>query len=104
MNKIVVFIPNSHKEKVKQAMFQMGAGQMGLYDCCSFEVEGIGQFRPLSGSNPYLGEKDKLKTVKEFRVEMICPDDKIKQVIAAMKKAHPYETPAFDLVKLEECH
>ena len=102
MKKISVFIPSTHKEEVKNAMFKAGAGQIGSYDCCSFEIEGKGQFRPLSGSNPYLGKKEKLETVKEFRVEMICPDDKIKSVVNAMRDAHPYETPAFDVVRLED--
>ncbi|MCY4524286.1 MAG: YqfO family protein [Halobacteriovoraceae bacterium] len=104
MNKIVVFIPESHKEQVKNAMFKAGAGKLGNYDSCSFEVSGTGQFRPLRDSKPYLGETDRLESVSEFRVEMVCPGDKTTEVLSAMREAHPYETPAFDVIKLEDCH
>jgi hypothetical protein len=98
--KIVVFIPVENKEQVKLAMFAAGAGKIGLYDHCAFESEGIGQFRPLPGSNPHLGKQLQLEFVAEIRVEMICPKDKIKAVVAAMKKAHPYEVVAYDVVEL----
>ena len=75
---------------------------MGSYGRCSFEIEGMGQFLPLEGSRPWLGENNKLETVPEYRVEMICSDDKLKKIIKAMKEAHPYETPAFDVVALED--
>ena len=100
---ITVYIPKEQCEVVKEAMFQAGAGQIDTYEACSWQVLGEGQFRPLKGSNPFLGEQDKLEKVMEYKVEMLCFEDKIKVVIEAMKKAHPYEVPAYGVVGLEEC-
>ena len=102
MYKVVVFIPVSSSNKVKQAMFDAGAGKIGKYDSCSFEVLGIGQFRPLQGSKPYLGEENKVERVKELRVEIICEDKYLESVIKVMKQVHPYEMPAYDVIKLED--
>ena len=102
MMKIVVLIPEEQKETVKSAMFNAGGGKIGAYDCCSFELKGEGQFRPLDGAKPFIGEKDKIETVVEYRVEMVCADEKIREVVSAMKAAHPYETPAYDVMKLEK--
>ena len=101
MHKLTVYIPLKYKEVVKSAMFKMGAGKVGNYDQCSFEVIGTGQFRPLKGSEPFIGSTDNLQKVEEARVEMIVEDSMIKDVVAAMKSAHPYETPAYDIVKME---
>jgi hypothetical protein len=101
MHKIVVFVPDGHQEKVKTAMFAAGGGKIGAYDCCSFELQGAGQFRALEGSNPFLGKHGEVETVTELRVEMVCEDHCLKDVLQAMKKNHPYETPAFDVIKLE---
>ena len=101
MHKLTVYIPLKYKEVVKSAMFKMGAGKVGNYDQCSFEVIGTGQFRPLKESDPFIGSTDNLQKVEEVRVEMIVEDSMIKDVVAAMKSAHPYETPAYDIVKME---
>ena len=95
MVQIVVFIPQSHKELVKQAMFQAGAGMLGNYDSCCFEHSGIGQFRPLQGSSAYVGAVGVLEFVEEIRVEMMCEASKLPAVIQALKASHPYETPAY---------
>ena len=100
MYKIVVFIPETHSEKVKNAMFDNGAGKIGDYDSCSFETRGTGQFRPLPGSNPYIGKENLVEKVEEVKVEMVCPPDCIKEVVEAMKNSHPYEMPAYDIIKL----
>lgn len=97
MYKLVFFVPESHKEKVKQAVFAQGAGRYDTYDCCSWESLGTGQFKPLSGSQPFIGEQDKIETVAEYRVEMICAADKIKAVLQALIHSHPYETPAYEV-------
>jgi len=100
MYKLMVFIPMAQKEDVKMAMFEAGGGRIGNYDCCSFEVEGIGQFRPLKGSSPFIGKTDQIEQVREVRVEMVCEDEVLEAVIAAMKASHPYETVAYDVIRL----
>ncbi|MEI8347457.1 MAG: NGG1p interacting factor NIF3 [Pseudomonadota bacterium] len=102
MYKIVVFIPDTHLEEVKTAMFAVGGGKIGNYDCCSFETSGTGQFRPLEGSDPYLGQQGTVEKVREYRLEMVCADSIIKDVARAMKGAHPYEEVAYDVIKLED--
>ena len=96
MHKLVFFVPETHKEQVKQAVFNAGAGRFDGYDCCSWETFGNGQFRPLDGSQPFIGEQDKIEQVSEYRVEVICADEQLKTVITALLLAHPYETPAYE--------
>lgn len=96
MHKLVFFVPETHKERVKQAVFDAGAGRFEGYDCCSWETLGNGQFRPLEGSQPFIGEQDKIEQVSEYRVEVICADDQLKTIITALLLAHPYETPAYE--------
>lgn len=96
MHKLVFFVPETHKERVKQAVFDAGAGRFEGYDCCSWETLGNGQFRPLEGSQPFVGEQDKIEQVSEYRVEVICADDQLKTIITAFLLAHPYETPAYE--------
>jgi len=100
MIKIVFFVPEDHKEVVKAAMFAAGAGCIGNYDQCCWEVEGEGQFRPLDGADPFLGAVGVIERVKEFKVEMVSTDDAAKSVVQALKQAHPYEEPAYDVVAL----
>ena len=88
MHKLVFFVPETHKERVKQAVFNAGAGRFDGYDCCSWETLGNGQFRPLDGSQPFIGEQGKIEQVSEYRVEVICA--------TALLLAHPYETPAYE--------
>lgn len=95
MIQIIVFVPIEHKEKVKEAMFEAGAGKIGNYDKCSFEYQGVGQFRPLEGSQPFIGKINQIEWVPEVKVEMICEDKFFESVIKAMLKAHPYQTPAY---------
>jgi hypothetical protein len=102
MYKLTVFIPEDHLSQVKQAMFSAGAGRIGNYDSCCWEVKGQGQFRPLKGATPFLGNEDQLETVDEYRVELVCNARHIKGVVEAMKKAHPYEEPAYDVIKVED--
>jgi hypothetical protein len=102
MYKLCVFIPESHLAPVKQALFDAGAGRIGDYDCCAWQCLGSGQFRPLQGANPFIGATGEVETVSEYKVEMVCEDALIKDVITAMKQAHPYEEPAYDVWRLEE--
>ena len=101
MYKIAFFVPASHLEEVKSAIFASGAGRIGDYDCCSWQILGEGQFRPLAGSQPFIGEQGEIETVQEYKVELVCRDDLIRAAIAALKKAHPYEEPAYDVYRLE---
>lgn len=94
-------MPEGHKEAVKQAAFNQGAGCYEGYDCCSWETLGTGQFRPLSGSQPFIGQQDQIEIVAEYRVEMICADEYIKAVVQALISAHPYETPAYQIQSIE---
>jgi len=101
MYKLTFYVPDTHVEVVKSAIFAVGAGRCGSYDCCCWQVQGQGQFRALANSNPFLGEVGKLETVTEWRVETIVEDHDIHVVIEALKTSHPYEMPAFDVVKIE---
>jgi len=101
MYKIAFFVPESHLEVVKAAMFAAGAGRIGQYDRCSWQVKGTGQFRPLEGADPFIGQVDQVQQVVEYKVEMVCEDEVIHAVVQAMKAAHPYETPAYDVLRLE---
>ncbi len=100
MYKLTFFVPEEFVEEVKATVFAVGAGRIGDYDCCSWQVLGEGQFRPLKGAKPFLGQVDEVEKVVEYRVEMVCADDFVASVVKALKLAHPYETPAYDLVKL----
>jgi hypothetical protein len=99
--KICVYIPDTYLQQVKDALFAAGAGRIGNYDSCCWQVLGEGQFRALEGSAPYIGQQGKIETVQEIKIELVCADQFIHQAIAAMKQAHPYETPAYDVWKLE---
>jgi hypothetical protein len=96
MYKLCFYVPESHLDAVKTAVFAAGAGRIGDYDQCCWQISGQGQFRPLPGSQPFIGETGALEIVEEYRVEMVCVDDRIKAAVAALKSAHPYEEPAFD--------
>jgi hypothetical protein len=100
-HKIVVFVPVTHADAVREAIGLAGGGQMGHYSDCSFSVRGIGRFRPQTGAHPAIGEIGKLEQVDEERIEFICESGRITEVIAAIVRAHPYEEPALDLWPLE---
>ena len=100
MLKLGVYVPHTHLETVKEAMFAAGGGRIGNYDKCCWQCPGVGQFRPGPGADPHLGSAGALEQVEEFRVEMVCDDTVIASVVSAMKKGHPYEEPAYDVVKL----
>ncbi len=101
MLKLVIYITESHLEAVKSAVFSAGAGKIGNYDCCSWQTLGKGQFRPLKGSDPHLGQQGAIEQVEEWRLETVVPDELISDVLRAMSEAHPYEEPAFDIFRME---
>jgi len=103
MYKLTFYVPDTHVEDVKNAVFAAGAGRIGNYEACSWQVVGQGQFRPLLGATPFIGQPDQLETVAEWRVEMVVEEIYIHNVIIALKQTHPYETPAFDVLKVDFC-
>ena len=100
MYKLTVFIPDEALDKVKSALFTAGAGSIGDYEQCCWQVQGVGQFMPLADSNPHIGEHGSLERVNEWRVEMVVDEVFITAAITALKAAHPYETPAYDVIKV----
>ena len=99
MYQIVFFVPPAQAEEVKKALFEAGAGALGDYDSCCWQTEGTGQFRPLEGSDAFIGEKGKLEKLPELRIEMLCTDQHIDDALRALVEAHPYEEPAYYAVK-----
>ncbi len=95
MYQLCFYVPESHLEIVKQAVFAAGAGRIGDYECCAWQVLGEGQFRPMAGSTPFLGRQGRLETLSEYRVEMVCDDDLIDATLSALLASHPYEEPAY---------
>lgn len=81
-------------------MFEAGAGKVGDYECCAWQILGRGQFKPTSGSEPFIGEVDTLECLDEYKVEMVSPRAIIKDVVAAMKQSHPYEEVAYSVFEI----
>ena len=101
LHKLVTFVPIECKSKILKALHQAGAGAIGNYKECSFNITGEGVFKPTAGANPTLGRQDKLESVKESRIEVILPRHKKDIVLSALKSAHPYEEVAYYLTSLE---
>lgn len=95
MYQLLFYVPKDHCESVKAAVFAAGAGRYAGYDSCAWETEGMGQFRPLAGSSPFIGSEGRIERVAEIRVEMICRDELLGGVLSALVEAHPYEQPAY---------
>ncbi|MFZ5935196.1 NGG1p interacting factor NIF3 [Pseudomonas putida] len=100
MYKLAFFVPASHVDVVKAAVFAAGGGRIGDYDHCAWQTLGQGQFRPLDGSQPFLGQTGQVEVVEEWKVELVVADDLIAQVVAALKQSHPYQTPAYEVWRL----
>ncbi|RUT73269.1 Nif3-like dinuclear metal center hexameric protein [Ancylomarina longa] len=101
LKKLVSFVPEDYAEKVRNAIFQAGAGSIGNYDSCSFNAKGIGTFRGGENANPFVGEKDKLHEESEVRIETIFSGYRTRKVIDALLKSHPYEEVAYDIYPIE---
>lgn len=99
--KIVVFVPETHTDIVREAMGKAGAGKIGNYSHCSFSSKGIGRFKPEDGANPHIGEVGKFEEVVEERIETVCSREKLQEVITAIKEIHPYDEVALDVYPLE---
>ncbi len=98
--KIVVFVPLTHTDKVREVIGNAGGGIIGNYDFCSFSSKGVGRFKPNDKARPHIGKTNKLESVEEERIEFVCPRSKAKSIIAALKKVHPYEEVALDVYLL----
>ncbi len=98
--KITTYVPLDSAEKVRQALGKAGAGTIGEYSFCSYSVVGKGRFMPSENAKPNIGEANKLETVDEERIEVMCDRSDAQSVIEALKLAHPYEEVAFDIVPL----
>ncbi|KZX82826.1 NGG1p interacting factor NIF3 [Oleiphilus sp. HI0009] len=95
------YVPVTDCDFVKKSVFAAGAGRIGNYEHCSFETRGIGQFKPIGLANPTIGEVDQLSEVEEAKVDMVCSAKHIADAVQALKNAHPYEEPAYHVIKLE---
>lgn len=102
MLKLTFYVPVEFSETVKNALFDVGVGKIGNYDRCSFETLGQGQFRALKGANPTVGKIDSVEKISELRVEMVMDDHILSDAVKALKNSHPYETPAYDVIKCME--
>jgi hypothetical protein len=98
--KIIVFTPDSDHEAILTAAFSAGAGRIGAYRECSFAIPGTGTFFGEAGANPAVGEAGRRESVREQRVELVCPADRLAAVLAAIRRAHSYEEPAIDVYPL----
>ena len=98
--KLVTFVPEAQSNTVRHALFNAGAGSVGHYDCCSYNLQGEGTFRAQEGCHPFCGEIGELHTEREVRIETILPAYKQAAVTRALLSAHPYEEPAFDFYPL----
>ena len=101
MKKIVVTVPLTHADKVREAIGMAGGGKLGNYSFCSFSTRGVGRFKPNDGANPHIGKVGKLESVEEERIEVSVEDSLVKGVIDAIKKVHSYEEVALDVYNLE---
>lgn len=98
--KIFVTIPVENVEEVRNAICEAGAGIIGNYDYCTSSVKSIGTFKPNDNANPYIGENNKMEFVEEEKLEVVCDINNVKNVITKLRKVHPYEEPAIDIIPL----
>lgn len=98
--KLVVFVPREALDAVRDALFAAGAGRIGNYEHCSWYTEGTGTFLGGEGSSPSVGQAGREERVAELRLETVFPAEKQADVVAALRRAHPYEEPAFDVYEL----
>lgn len=102
MYQLIFYVPTSHLESVKEAIFNEGAGRFKGYDRCCWQTLGNGQFRADNTCNPFVGEIGEVHIEKEWKVECIVDDQCIKSVVKAMILSHPYEVPGYSVIKVED--
>ncbi len=98
--KIFVTIPLENVEEIRNAVCESGAGIIGDYSFCTSSTKSIGTFKPNDNANPYIGKNNKLEFVEEEKLEFVCDIDKVKNVLSKLRKVHPYEEPAIDIIPL----
>ena len=101
MYQISFYVPETDLEKVKNAMFDAGAGCYNNYQQCAWQTIGMGQFKPVNNARPAIGLLGELETIEEYKVEMICTNDKLQQALEVMKTSHPYEEVAYTVIKMD---
>jgi len=99
--KIVLYVPESHADELREAIGNAGAGVIGNYSHCTFTIKGVGRFRPGDTASPAIGERGQLTEVIEDRIETVCEAEKLKAVLQAIRDVHPYEEPATDVYPIE---
>lgn len=109
--KVIVLVPEGppespeiHLQRLKDALFAAGAGRLGAYSHCAWDVLGRGQFLPESGSRPWRGEREVLERLPEYRLEVLCPAGRLREVLRTVQREHPYESPAFEILNLRGMH
>lgn len=101
LKKVVIYVPKGFEEDVRNALFQAGAGHIGNYSHCSFNVEGYGTYKPLEGTQPFIGKIGNVEKTGEYRIETVVPENLVNKVINAAIKVHPYEEVAYDIFPLD---
>lgn len=101
MLKLVMFVPVGSEDAVKDAVFAAGAGRLGAYSECAWQTLGTGQFRPSLAANPTLGTRGAVSQIAEWRIEVLVSEAVRADVVQALRRAHPYEEPAFEFIRLE---
>ena len=101
MYQISFYVPETDLEKVKNAMFDAGAGRYNNYQQCAWQTIGMGQFKPVNNARPAIGFLGELETIEEYKVEMVCTNDKLQQALEVMKTSHPYEEVAYTVIKMD---
>ncbi len=101
MYKLEYYVPRSHLEATQQALFAAGAGNIGNYADCCWVTEGMGQFRPLAGATPFIGQKERVQQEPELKVELVFDRPLKERILAALEDSHPYETPAYQIIAFE---
>jgi len=99
--KFAVYVPIQYADKVSQAIFKGGAGKIGRYTETSFNITGQGTFKPMEGTNPFIGKIGEKETVREIKIETVAAERDLESVVQAMKDNHPYEEPAYDIYELK---
>ncbi|ABM02534.1 structural toxin protein RtxA [Psychromonas ingrahamii 37] len=101
MYQLIFYVPVSHLGSVKSALFKAGAGRIGDYDCCAWQTLGDGQYRPLAASNAFIGTKNQMTKIAEYKVEMVCSAEIIQSALQALINSHPYEMPAYAVLEIK---